>query len=75
MTLTPLKSSNVAGYAYNAATATLYIAYKSGGLYSYAGVPAHVANGLTQVRSVGKYVHRAIKGTYPFEKIKQLPSR
>jgi GNAT superfamily N-acetyltransferase len=63
-------SSNVRGFRYDPATQDLFITYKSGGTYRYAGVPPAAARSLTRAKSVGKAVNKRIKGGgYAYEKV------
>ena len=56
ITLAPVKSSNVDSVGYDAATQTLAVKFKSGGVYHYAGVPADIHTNLHKAESVGKYI-------------------
>jgi hypothetical protein len=48
---------------------TLEIAFNSGGVYQYSGVPASVYQGLMAASSQGTYFHAYIKDKYPTRKI------
>jgi len=48
---------------------TLHIAFNSGGLYEYTGVPESVYRGLMSASSHGQYFHAHIKGVYPYRRI------
>lgn len=43
---------------------TTYVEFTSGGIYSYAEVPAGVHGKLVDADSVGSFLNREIKGTY-----------
>ena len=68
MNMIPLSSSNLASVGYE--NGTLYIAFNSGGLYSYSNVPISVYNGLLASSSHGKYFHQFIKNVYPYKRIR-----
>nr|WP_255528763.1 KTSC domain-containing protein [Xenorhabdus sp. BG5] len=46
------------------------IAFHSGGIYQYDGVPANVHQGLISASSKGKYFHQYIKNVYPYRKVR-----
>lgn len=67
--MTP-QSSNVKGFSYDPKNQSLLITYKSGGTYRYKGVPPAVARSMRRSKSVGKAVHRRVKGGgYDYEKV------
>lgn len=57
-------SSNILGYRYDAATQTLTLEFRQGGVYHYHGVPASVVDSLRDADSAGSFFHRQIKGRY-----------
>jgi hypothetical protein len=57
----PVSSSNLSEVAYDAASSTLGVRFKSGGEYEYYGVPEHVYRGLVSASSVGSYFHANVK--------------
>ena len=61
-------SSNVQAVGYDAASSKLYVAFKHGGTYSYAGVPPEVHKALVTSESVGGYLAKNVKGTYAYTK-------
>lgn len=63
----PVSSSDIASIGYEGRT--LYIAFNSGGVYSYAGVPEAVYRALMAAPSHGKYFHAHVKNTYPYRRI------
>lgn len=67
MQMIPVDSSNLASVGYE--NRTLYIAFNSGGLYSYAGVPESIYQELLAALSKGKFFHAYIKGVYPYQRI------
>ena len=68
MNMIPVDSSNLSSVGYE--NDTLYVAFNSGGLYSYSGVPASVYSGLLNASSKGSYFHENIKNVYPYTKIR-----
>ncbi len=69
--MTPLKSSTIASADYDAASETLTIVFKSGGIYEYKGVPLTVFRELTLAPSVGKYFHQNIRSVFPVAKFEK----
>ena len=68
MNMIPVDSSNLSSVGYE--NGTLYVAFNSGGLYSYSGVPASVYSGLLSASSKGRYFHANIKNVYPYQRIR-----
>jgi hypothetical protein len=67
--LTP-QSSNVKGWSYDPKNQDLVVTFKGGGTYRYLGVPPSVARAMGRNKSVGKTIHRSIKGGgYEYEKV------
>lgn len=67
MSMTPVASSNLQSVGYEAGT--LYIRFRSGGLYAYFDVPASEYYGLMSASSHGSYFHANIKGRYRYQRI------
>lgn len=67
MYMQPVSSSNLSSVGYE--NGTLYIAFNSGGVYSYSNVPVSVYEGLMSASSHGKYFHAHIKNNYPYRRI------
>jgi hypothetical protein len=65
----PVVSSNLDAVAYDAATSTLYIRFKSSGTYAYSNVPKHVYEGLMSASSHGEYHAAYIKNSYPYRRV------
>lgn len=59
--LKSVASSNIAGYRYNPPTQQLVVAFLSGDLYVYEGVPQNVADGFDAAGSKGSYLNGTIK--------------
>lgn len=63
-------SSNIYSVGYDPATLTLEIQFrKTGDIYQYFGVPAHIHHGLMTANSHGKYFHRHIRYSFEYVKI------
>lgn len=67
MLMHPVSSSDIASIGYD--NGTLYIAFISGGVYSYTGVPESIFQNLMSAGSHGKYFHANIKNNYPYSRI------
>lgn len=65
----PVESSQIASIGYDAATNTLEIDFKRGGVYQYSGFPAAEWARFKGAESTGSFFYRNIKGKYPFKKI------
>lgn len=63
-----VRSSNLAGVDYDG-QGTLVIAFRSGGVYAYYGVPYSEYAGLMNASSHGKYFHAHIKHRYSYRRI------
>lgn len=64
-----IRSRDIAIVGYESETGTLEIAFRSGGVYHYSGVPAEVYQILMFAPSQGTYFEEAIKHQYPYKKI------
>lgn len=65
-----VQSSNVASVGYDASSSTLEVAFHSGGVYQYFGVPEHHYVALTSgVGSVGQYLARYVKDVYSYRRV------
>jgi hypothetical protein len=68
----PVVSSQIAAIGYDAASCELVIRFRSSGraepaIYSYAGVPLELAQGLIAAASPGSYFHQHIRhGHFPY---------
>lgn len=60
-------SSNVASVGWQ--DNIMEVAFKNGGVYRYYNVPEDVYEGMLRTPSVGKYLHREVKGKYMFRKV------
>lgn len=66
----PVSSSNLRSVGYDPSSATLEIEFKSGGVYQYSGVPAHVHDSLLNSGSIGRYFSSHIRDVYPCVKVR-----
>lgn len=64
-----MRSNNIASVGYDARTKTLEVAFKSGGIYQYAGVPEKRYADLMKASAIGSYFIREIKPWYLCKKI------
>ena len=64
----PVKSSNIASAAYDEATKSMEVRFKSGGTYTYAEVPKHVYDGFMSADSHGSFLAAHVKGKYSHAK-------
>lgn len=60
LAIKPVKSSNVAGYHYDAGTNTLSIQFKTGKTYPYVGVQQKDVDALLAAPSFGSHVSKHI---------------
>jgi hypothetical protein len=65
----PVSSSNLRSVAYDSRSQTLEVAFHSGGVYQYYGVPYHIYNGLMTAPSHGKYLWRHIRDRYSYSRV------
>lgn len=68
-TRTPVVSSVIASVGYNVVHRTLEIEFRSGDVYQYDNVPAHVYDELIDTRSAGQYFSYYIRDKYTTRKI------
>lgn len=61
---TPVDSSNITAYRYNAAAQELQIKFHGGRVYGYAGVPQNIVDEFASADSKGHYLNSAIKHSY-----------
>lgn len=64
-----VKSRDLAIVGYDAATETLEVTFRGGGVYQYEKVPAGVYEELMRTRSHGIYFRDHIKDKFPFKKV------
>lgn len=64
-----VQSSTIVSAGYDPNTETMEIAFKSGGMYQYAGVPLPIYRAFRQAVSQGIYFHGHIKGKFETTKL------
>ena len=62
----PVISSSLRSVGYDAATETLEIEFRSGGVYRYYGVPREVYEALMKAPSLGSYFQAYIRDEYRY---------
>lgn len=67
MDMTSVSSSNISTSRYEGTT--LYVQFRSGGLYAYYNVPLSVYNGLMSASSHGPYLANYVKGVYQYKQV------
>lgn len=65
----PVASSNLRDVGYDAASRTLEVGFKDGGVYQYYGVPPHIYRGLMSAGSKGGYLADHVKGIYRYRRV------
>ena len=65
-----VKSSNVAGISYHRKKHALSVEFIGGAVYLYRDVAVNVAREMFNASSVGKFVHRRLKGKYAYARIR-----
>lgn len=69
MDMKPVSSSNIQSIGYDESTETLRVQFNNGSVYEYRNVPIIVYNDFMQAGSLGAYLNRNIRNSYPYEKI------
>lgn len=64
-----VKSSNLTAARYDPSKATMEVAFRSGGVYRYAQVPAEVWAEFTAAQSKGRFFQQRIKGRFAHERL------
>jgi len=62
-------SSSIAAFAYEAEDRALYVRFKNGRTYRYAGVPAYVFEAFAGAGSKGAFFNAQVQGNYPYSQI------
>lgn len=65
--MVPVSSSDLAAVGYE--NGTLFVSFRSGSTYRYTGVPEYVHRELMAAPSHGKYFHRFIRNSFPYQKV------
>lgn len=69
MDRTPVSSSNLSSVGYDHRSQVLEVAFRTGGLYQYLGVPVGVHQALMSASSHGSYLAHFIKPRYRCQKV------
>lgn len=69
MEMQAVTSSNIESIGYDAATETMRVKFKSGGVYDYSGVQEATYYAVLMAPSIGSWVARYIKGKYESRKV------
>ena len=69
LTFVPVESSNIGAVGYNPLSKTLGVKFLFGATYYYYDVPEKVYMDMVSAESVGKFLHRSIKGKYAYGKL------
>lgn len=65
----PVKSSNLAGIAYDSQQMVLTVWFLNGSIYNYYDVPKAVWTSFQNADSKGKYLAANIKGRFSYERV------
>lgn len=60
----PVKSSNIVSVGYDSAEKAMEVEFKSGGVYRYNGVPAHIHQEFVGADSIGSHFHKHIRSNF-----------
>lgn len=61
------QSSNIEGFGYSDTTRALTVKFKTGKVYTFAGVPKRLFTGMKNATSVGSYFQQVIRPDYTGE--------
>lgn len=67
--LIPVISSNVQSIGYDEQTQTLRVCFNNNAIYDYHNVSQMEFEALKSAPSVGSYLNRHIKNSYPYERV------
>ena len=71
MLVVSVESSTLATVGYDQASGLLELAFQSGAIYQYCGVPGAVHEELLEAPSKGRYFNRWIRGQYPYAQVSE----
>ena len=60
------ESSSIAAFAYEAEDMTLFVRFKTGRTYRYAGVPSSIFSAFSRADSKGTFFNAQIQGRYAY---------
>jgi hypothetical protein len=63
------ESSSIAAFAYEAEDMMLFVRFKTGRTYRYAGVPSSVFSAFSRADSKGTFFNAQVQGRYPYSQI------
>ena len=63
------ESSSIAAFAYDAEDLALYVRFKNGRTYRYAGVPESLFDAFVDADSKGAFFNAEVQGSYPYSQI------
>jgi hypothetical protein len=63
------ESSSIAAFAYEAEDMTLFVRFKTGRTYRYAGVSSSVYEAFADADSKGTFFNAQVQGRYPYSQI------
>lgn len=69
MNRTPVSSSNLASVGYDKASRTLEVEFHRSGVYQFSGIHPNTHRHLMSAGSKGKFFHKNIRDSYPYEKL------
>lgn len=64
-----VKSSNVSAISYDRLNHRLFVAFLTGGVYQYDGVPVRVAADMFYTNSQGRFVWQRLRDRYPYRRL------
>ncbi|UIF90901.1 KTSC domain-containing protein [Cupriavidus sp. UYPR2.512] len=70
-TITPVSSSNLAGYHYDPAKQVFTVKFSSGTHYAYSGVSAKTMKGFHEAESKGSFFAREIRSKHAHERLEE----
>ena len=69
MDMKPVASSNIQAVGYDESSETMRVQFTNGSVYEYRNIPIVVYNDFMQASSLGAYLNRNIRNSYPYEKV------
>ena len=66
-----VSSSTIEAVGYDGETKTMTVHFKNGGKYKYHDVPEAAYNELLAADSVGKHLHKHVRGKFAYSKIEE----
>lgn len=69
MDMRPVSSSNISAVGYDPDTETLRVQFTNGSIYEYKNVPSVLFDEFLAAGSLGSFLNRNIRYSFPYEKI------